>query len=246
MRNDSTTVGEALGVGLGWAAAPVFALVSWARRARTFHPRGDAWLADVTALPGGGPLGERLSGPCLVRFSGALWKSRWEHLDVLGCALRFRRRDDAATEPDVGDQDLLFATILRPWTMGLAPFTTDASDYLSNLYYAVSPFDVPGFGRAFLRLRPEPLHSADGRDRAARLDATVARDGVVLTLEVRQRWRWGWVPAATITLRERADVNQEALTFSPFRDGRGIVPRGLVHSLRRAVYPASQRARPRR
>ncbi len=246
MTKKSATVGETLGVGLGWAAAPLFALVSQARRARTFHPRGDAFLAEVTALQGGGVLGEVLAGPCLVRFSGALWKSRWEHLDVLGCALRFRRRDDAETEPDVGDQDLLFATILRPWTMGLAPFTTDASDYLDNLYYAVSPFDVPGFGRAFLRLRPDPRHGAPGRDRAERLDATMARHGVVLTLEVRRRWRRAWVPVATVTLRERANVNQEALAFSPFRDGRGLVPRGLVHALRRAVYPASQRARPRR
>lgn len=246
MKRESTTWGEALGTGLGQVAAPVFALVSRARRARTFHPRGDAFLAEVTALPGGGRLGEALAGPALVRFSGALWKSRWEHLDVLGCALRLRRHDDASAEPEADDQDLLFATILRPWTMGLAPFTTDASDYLGNLYYAVSPFDVPGFGRAFLRLRPEAHRSDEGRDRAGRLDATVARDGVVLTLEVRQRWRWGWVPVARVTLRERSEVNQEALAFSPFRDGRGLVPRGLVHALRRAVYPASQGARPRR
>ena len=240
------TVGEGLGVVLGWAAAPVFALVSFARRARTFHPRGDAYLADVAALPGGGALGEALAGPALVRLSGALWKSRWEHLDVLGCALRFRRRDDASVEPEAGDQDLLFATILRPWTMGLAPFTTDASDYLANLYYAVSPFDVPGFGRAFLRMRPEPHHGVDGRDRGGRLAATVAREGVRLTLEVRRRWRWRWVPVARVALRERAHVDQEALAFSPFRDGRGLVPRGLVHAMRRAVYAASQRARPRR
>jgi hypothetical protein len=246
MTKATTTVGERVGVVLGWAAAPVFALVSWARRARTFHPRGDAYLADVTPLPSGGALGEALAGPALVRFSGALWKSRWEHLDVLGCALRFRRRDDAPAAPDPGDQDLLFATILRPWTMGLAPFTTDASDYLDNLYYAVSPFDVPGFGRAYFRLRPAPRRGVAAPDRAARLDATLAGPGVALTLEVRQRWRWGWVPVATIALRERADVNQEALAFSPFRDGRGLVPRGLVHALRRAVYPASQRARPRR
>ena len=75
---------------------------------------------------------------------------------------------------------------------------------------------------------------------------TDAQQGALLTLAVRRRWRWGWVPVARIELRERADVNQEALAFSPFRDGRGIVPRGLVHALRRRVYPSSQRARPRR
>jgi hypothetical protein len=240
------TVAERMGTALGWAAAPVFALVSRLRHARTFHPRGDVFHAVVTALPGGGALGAALAGPALVRLSGALWKSRWEHLDVLGFALRLRRRDDASAEPDPDDQDLLFATILRPWTMALAPLTTDASDYLRNTYYAVSPFDVPGFGRAFLRLRPEARSGSSGRTRSERLDATVAQQGALLTLAVRRRWRWGWVPVARIELRERADVNQEALAFSPFRDGRGIVPRGLVHALRRRVYPSSQRARPRR
>ena len=39
-----------------------------------------------------GALGAALAGPALVRLSGALWKSQWEHLDVLGCALRFLLR----------------------------------------------------------------------------------------------------------------------------------------------------------
>jgi|JI10StandDraft_1071094.scaffolds.fasta_scaffold196665_1 hypothetical protein len=241
----SATVGERLGVALGWAVAPAFALVSRARRARTFHPRGDAFLADVTALPQGGALGAALAGPALVRLSGALWKSQWEHLDVLGCALRFRRQDDPSIETGPDDQDVLFATILRPWTMGVAPFTTDASDYLRNDYYAVSPFDVPGFGRAFLRLRTEPRRDAPGGTRSERLDAAVAGQRAVFTLEVRRRWRRRWEPVARVELRERADVNQEALAFSPFRDGRGLTPRGFVHALRRGVYVASQRARPR-
>lgn len=48
--------------------------------------------------------------------------------------------DDPAVE---GDQDLLLATIKRPWTMPFSPFTTKVHDYLANDYFAVSPFSIP-------------------------------------------------------------------------------------------------------
>ncbi len=41
-----------------------------------------------------------------------------------------------------------------------------------------------------------------------------------------------------------AKVDQAALHFSAFNDGKGIVPRGFVHAIRLAVYPASQEGRP--
>jgi len=40
------------------------------------------------------------------------------------------------------------------------------------------------------------------------------------------------------------NIDQAALRFSPFRTGRGIVPRGLIHASRIVPYPASQLARP--
>jgi hypothetical protein len=40
------------------------------------------------------------------------------------------------------------------------------------------------------------------------------------------------------------ELDQEALRFDPFRDGRGITPVGFVHSMRKLTYLASQRARP--
>lgn len=53
-----------------------------------------------------------------------------------------------------------------------------------------------------------------------------------------------WEPVARIALLEPAHLDQERLRFSPFRDGKGISPRGFVHGLRRAPYLLSRIARP--
>ena len=170
-----------------------------------------------------------------------------EHLDVLGAALRFRASRVVTPFASDGDQDLLFATILSPFTMGLAPFTTTPGDYLSNTYWAVSPFDSPVGGRVKFRLVPNaaspPAHAGHG-GREERLLLAVAEHRSALRLEVRHTFARAWLPLVTVALVERAALDQEALRFSPFRAGRGIVPRGLVHALRRPAYAASQRARP--
>ena len=72
----------------------------------------------------------------------ALWRGNFEHWDVLGVALRLRENDSISPQCAPSDQDLLFATIVSPFTMPFAPFTTNAHDYLDNHYWAVSPFDV--------------------------------------------------------------------------------------------------------
>ncbi|MFO0605991.1 MAG: hypothetical protein U0324_22590 [Polyangiales bacterium] len=233
---------ELAGTALGWVAAPAFAAVSALRRARTFHPRGVVYAATVDAPDG--PLGEALRGPALVRFSSAWWKGDAELPDALGCALRLRSAEAPSSEAAGDDQDLLFATIRRPFTTPLSPLTTDVHDFLGNDYYAVSPFDVPGAGLAYLRLRPLRASGDVGAPRADRLRAAVARGEAVLVLEVRRAWRWRWREVARVTLRAPVDVDQEAMRFSPFRTGRGLVPRGLVHALRRGVYAMSQAARP--
>lgn len=136
---------ERAGELMGVVAAPFFAMTSALRRARTFHPRGDCADADVTVADGVPhpyrALAERLSGNAFVRFSDALTKKKARWPDVLGCAIRFGGEvDDPAVD---GDQDLLLATIKRPWTMPFSPFTTKVHDYLANDYFAVSPFSVP-------------------------------------------------------------------------------------------------------
>ncbi|MEO6574700.1 MAG: hypothetical protein ABIP89_12725 [Polyangiaceae bacterium] len=243
-----TRLGERAGIVLGWAIGPVFAGISFARHARTFHPTGETFLANVEPFQVGARLGEILRGPALVRFSGALWKDERPRPDVLGCAIRFRRTWAHSPDPLPGDQDLLFATIRHPWTMPLAPFFTNARDFQGNDYFAVSPFDAPGFERCYFRLRPNRpprngyrLHE---EGRIERLRSAIAAGEALFRLDVRREGETRWFPLAVIDVREHAFVDQERLRFSPFRTGRDIVPRGFIHALRRGVYALSQLARP--
>jgi len=230
---------EIVGRALGFVLAPLTGGVSLVRRSRMFHPEGVVYRAEVAPLSAD-PASPRLAGPALVRFSGAWWKRR-EWPDVLGLAIRFG--DPGAPAPD--DQDLLFATIRRPWTMPFAPLATHVHDYLANDYYGVSPFDVAGLGRRYLRIVPTRGAAGRADDRASRLAAEVARGAVRLELQVSVTPRIGYTPFAELrVVSPLGGVDQAALRFSPFRDGRGIVPRGLVHAMRLGAYRASQAMRP--
>jgi hypothetical protein len=164
----------------------------------------------------------------------------------LGVALRLRESESVTTEILSSDQDLLFATIISPFTMPLAPFTTNAHDYLANKYWAVSPFRVGQARHVKFRLSPacrtEQSSSGLGRDEA--LISAVERARVPFRLEARHTFQLTWQPLATVWLTEQLAIDQEALRFVPFQNGRGIVPCGFVHALRRGTYAASQRARP--
>jgi hypothetical protein len=249
---------EAAGRIGGVLLAPLTFALSWARRARMFHPDGTLFRAEVRPLAELGPpdgLARRLAGAGLVRLSSAWWRGGKEWRDVLGCALRFGP-----------EQDLLFATIRSPWTMALAPLTTETHDYLANDYYAVSPFEAEGVGLVKLRLRrppPVPLAHPGHLSREEQLRRQVAAGQAAFTLE----WlrlpptrglrgavagaRAGtaldpaarWEPVVEVKLLEPVAMDQRALRFSPFRDGRGLSPRGFVHALRRAAYAASRAGR---
>jgi hypothetical protein len=225
---------EGLGSVVGLALAPVTGGISALRHARMFHPEGAVYRAEVSPSEDTRyhALAERLSGPALARLSTAWWRGGRELPDALGCALRFG-----------DDQDLLLATIRRPWTTPFAPLTTHVHDFLLNDYYGVAPFAVDGVGRARVRL-VGPRLSSHGADRAERLANAVESGIAVFLLELLPRWRHGWQPLVEVRLLAPLAVDQEALRFSPFRDGRGLHPRGFVHALRRATYAASQRARP--
>jgi hypothetical protein len=248
-----SAVGFALGRATGWVVAPVFGLVSFVRHARTFHPSGPTFHAAVR-LHAQTPeelreLGSRLAGHALVRFSGALWKHTETRLDVLGCAIRLRHDELETPEPALDDQDLLFATIKRPWTMPFAPFTTDVRDYLGNDYFAVSPFDAGLDRTIYFRLHPlmhSEFSARHQRDtRSVRLARDVAHGTAALVLDVGTGPFGPWRPLLTLSLERLANVDGEALRFRPFRDGRGVRPRGFVHALRLGVYSLSQRARPK-
>jgi hypothetical protein len=263
----ASRIGELLGSACGVLLAPALGALSALRRARVLHPSGITCHAEVTGCGEGalwGLLGARLEGPALVRLSGAIWKER-EGPDVLGLALRFTRSsplvfdERTCAEPRPGDQDLLLATVWRPWTLFLGPFTTRPHDFLANRYYAVSPFRVRGMPGptpacvGAIEWRAVPVSRAPGgRSRAERLAAALARGEARWTLEARPYRRVidvlarrAWHPVAQITLLEPVAVDQAALRFDPFRAGRGIEPVGFIHALRRASYGASQYARPR-
>ncbi len=215
-------------------------------QSRMFHPDGQTFFAEVTSLhtPGAvGALGDRLAGFALARFSGALWRGGFEHLEVLGIALRFRAiKLDTAERMD-DDQDLLFATIISPFTMPFSPFTTDGHDYLNNRYWAVSRFDVIGIGPLKFRLSPAKLPLQSDLPRRESLLHALSSRHAVMHVEARRTFSRVWTKLAALDLTGVANTDQIALRFSPFLNGRGIVPRGLVHAMRRAAYKASQDAR---
>jgi hypothetical protein len=211
-----------------------------------FHPDGLVFRGRVAPHPRCPAefrgVAERLGGPALARFSGALWRRGFEHLDVLGVALRLLSGDGTTTE-DV-DQDILLATIRSPLTMALSPLTTDSGDYFANRYWAVSPFDV-GLDRN-VKLRLVGLRegaSQHGQGREQRLRRAVAAGEAIWQLEVRRVFAPTYRPLAMVTLESESDIDQSALHFSPFHDARGVVPRGLVHAMRRPAYAASQLGR---
>ena len=237
---------ETIGSLIGKIWAPAIATIARARHARMFHPVGLTFAGEAEPV-GTGQLrdvGEALAGRVLVRCSGALWKRPLQRFEVLGIAMRFRNRSgpDLDAHAYIGDQDLLFATILSPITLPIAPFSTNAHDFLANRYWAVAPFAV-GDSRIKLRLRPATRGIGEGA-RNQRLRGDVVLGRAAFTLEARPTLRTGWQPIARIRLTHEVRVDQVALRFDPFRAGAGIEPVGLVHAIRRAAYAASQYARP--
>lgn len=237
---------ETLGRALGVALAPLTAAGSFVRRARLFHPDGLVYRAEVTPLGNRGSVAAaRLAGPALVRLSAALWKGEKEWPDILGVAIRFRGTADITPVPGPGDQDLLLATMRRMWTLPFAPLTTNSHNFLGNDYHGALPFDVKGLGRAYLSLLG-PYLPTEGRPRAEALEAAVAQGLAVFELWARPVERGVRVePLVAVRLLERVFLDQEALRFDPFREGRGLSPRGFFQNVRYGTYRASQWARPR-
>ena len=232
---------ERLGEAVGLALAPIAEWISHRRHARTFHPDGLVFHARVTGL-NGSSVGKRLSGPAIVRCGGALWKKGHQWPDALGVAIRFLSEEEPAAKARSSEQDVLFATILSPLTMALSPFTTNVTDFFRNHVWAVAAFDAKGLGRVKLRLSPHSVAAFEGT-REERLRALVHENAAGWTLEARRTFTLGWRPLAMIKLEREIEVDQNALEFSPFSTGRGLEPRGFIHALRKAVYPASRRGR---
>jgi hypothetical protein len=236
----------------GLALAPLTGLLSAARQSRMFHPSGLLCSGEAVSVSSSGPAGEvaaRLAGPVLIRWSSAWWKTG-EWIDVLGCALRFSQAP-LQTAPKPDDQDLLLATIQRPWTLPFAAWTTDDHDFLANSYFGVSPFEVPPLGRIEWRLSARRAARASGGSRDERLERAIAESNANVLLEwapypgpLTRPQPSRFVPLIEIRVTGFIDLDQRALRFDPYRHGRGLEPVGFVHSLRRATYRASQEHRP--
>jgi hypothetical protein len=249
---------EDFGRAVGALSSPLIRAGSALRHARVFHPDGLTCRAEVTplAVPRElAPVVSRLTGSALVRLSSAFWRRRREWPDLLGLSVRLHAGGDVTGEPSADDQDLLFATIRRPWTLGFALLTTNTHDFLRNDYYAVAPFEVEGLGRAQLRVMS--LRSEDSGDgaqdfsdnsRDERLKAALHADRARFRFEVladEGESAGRWTPLAELRLVEEVTVDPATLRFQPFRTGRGFKPVGFIHALRLPTYRHSQEARAR-
>jgi hypothetical protein len=238
---------EVLGRVLGVITAPGFFAASLLRRKRIFHPSGVFYLAEVRPLLLDGPafeLAVRLAGPAIVRLSGGIWK--WpegrKRPDILGVSVRFRGKAGQAAD-HAESQDLIFLSIPSLLLLPISPFITSWKDYLSNRYYTDAPFVVAGVGKVKFRMVPQ-CPSPTGEDRRERLARATALGQATLRLEMRPLdGRGAWVPVADIELRQYLPLDDEELSFNPWRTGLGVRPYGFVQAMRAAVYPASQLGR---
>jgi hypothetical protein len=244
-------IGGAIGRVIGVLVAPVAVVGSFVRGARIFHPDGVVYRADVQADVKAGALGKlasRLAGRALVRLSTATRREEagTSPRDILGMALRFNARPGADPAPGSRSQDLLLLSIQHLWQLPVGALLTNPRDFLANNYHALVPFRVDGMGVVKFRIVPEPdaARGDEGRGRLERLEDAVRREGAVLQLQVKSDERGAeWKPLATVVLRERVDIDQEELRFTPYHEGAGIEPVGFVQGLRWADYPASQLGR---
>lgn len=236
---------DIIGRALGLALAPFSFIGSAIRRDRLFHPDGVIYRAEVKPLVKEGllkQLADRLAGGALIRLSGALWK--WpegsRRPDLLGIAIRFRGQKQVTPQLLPGDQDITFVTASSVLGLVTAALATDRGDFLDNRYHAILPFHLEGVGRVYLRL--VPVSSAPpGPDRRQRLALAVAQKKAAIQLEIlATELGDSWTPLATIDLRERMLVDDDALMFYPGTSGMGLAPLGVLQALRPEIYTASQ------
>lgn len=225
----------ALGLVVGLPIALLLAPISRWRHRRVVHAAGVMCDAEVTAPDMSGERSPDLTGPAIVRLSGAL-AGPSATSDILGFALRVVHRDGYTR-----DQDLLFGTFDSFFTLGRAVKQTRPGDYLANRYSSVAPWWIEGQGATVLQLVPrgDGAGHSDGvgdGGRDARLDAEIAAGRARFDLIAGHR------TLAQVTLRARRP-DDPGFRMSPWRTGRGVWPIGFRNGLRAIVYPINQLAR---
>jgi hypothetical protein len=243
-------VGEAARLALGVPVALVFGVVALIRRARALHPVGVAFRATFTldgpaagSVPELGPPGT--SRPGVVRLSrGGGFPEDWP--DIHGIALELTPSSHAAGDGQSGrEQDLLWSSagrsrlgrrLLRPsrsfdglWATSLTSFAAGGRTVVWAA--EVLPAGAGGSG------------APDGGPLTVEaLQADPGRAPAIAVLVATSSGPWERVgtivPGARLSPEE-----EEALAFSPWDNGDGIVPVGLLNQLRDAAYRASRRAR---
>lgn len=210
-----------LGAILGIAIGIVAFVVSLVRGKRAVH--GEGWVCT-------GELTGRFAGPVRVRLSGA-FEGDASTSDVLGMTLRID-----------GTQDLLLGTFESFATARHDRAATVANDFLANGYASVTPWWVPGFGVAHLRMVPVGTRPPErGATRLARLDADLAADAARMTLFVEVAGRRTAI--GDLGLLARLPADEPGLRASMFHTGRGIWPLGLRNGIRATTYPLSRAGR---
>ncbi len=221
----------------GAAAAAVMGIASAVRRKRIFHPDGvafDATLQVTGASHGVALLDVAGRHDCIVRLSRGVGLPSAVP-DFLGLALRV---PDAHGPGD--HQDLLLVSagdrpVLRHALVPVRSF--DHGRYSSLVPYEVGGRKVVFGARRLGAIGAEPLQLDDLRQRAA-------GDGIRFALELAEP-SGDWEAIGVIELGAPwSQQDGDALRFDPANTGGGIEPVGLVQTVRRLAYRASQAARP--
>lgn len=223
----------------GPVVATLFGALTRARGARFFHPRGTGYHAEVFITPAerstGAPfLDQTGSYRAVVRFSrGAGIPDPLP--DVLGLAIKIIDAHGPGR-----DQDLLLVTSASP------PFgrhlLVPATGFLGRRFSSVLPYLVGRRIRLFgAAPGTPPVH--DGGTALAEVHVA-ARSGELrfdLTMAGEVE---GWHRIGELLIGPPlGDEEAEALRFNPWHTGPGIVPLGLLQSLRASAYRGSQRHR---
>lgn len=226
---------------IGVASAVAFAGLSGLRRARIFHPDGAAFEAtlDVAGTRNedwGVPLlDEEARHRAVVRFSRGVGLP--EPLpDILGLALRVVDAHGRGR-----DQDLLLVTSGRRPVLRNA--IVPAGHFAAGQYSSILPYRVDG---SLLLFGARPLLSAGTPPPRRFADLAAALAGGRLRFELQvapEAGEWSTVGVLEVG-RRLSDREAESLRFNPFVTGGGIEPAGLLQTLRRRSYAASQAARP--
>lgn len=206
---------ENLGHFLGPILGVVFGFAGTLRRSRVFHPTGVLYRGQVNSLDEK----HKLYSHALVRLSWSLRNDGGR--DLLGVALRLSPFSPSTPYPREQDQDLLFASFKKLWTLPGAFFTTK-KDFFSNDYFTALPFTW------------ENEESV-----SFKLSSTI--EGFTL---YKRRKTGDWLILGKIELIEKSTIDQEYLYFNPFQTGLGIHPQGFLQHLRKGAYAVSRRMRP--